>query len=172
MRTRYAPQDMNLILAELAGENDRAAITVGGSLVEHALELLLASRLRQPANKTEASFLFSDPGILGTFWEKIWAAYFMGLIGPGARRELDLVRAIRNQVAHNMNPVSFAVPEIANRCRELRMFGDAITEPQNLRMRFLATVQILAGALGLKSQEDQLSEAKEALESLQKYLDA
>jgi hypothetical protein len=172
MRTRYAPQDMNLILAELAGENDRAAITVGGSLVEHALELVLASRLRQPKNKTEASYLFSDSGILGTFWEKIWAAYFMGLIGPDVRRELDLIRTIKNEVAHNMNPVSFALPEIANRCRELKMFGDSITEPQNLRMRFLATVQLLAGALGLKSREDQLPEAKEALESLRRYLDA
>jgi hypothetical protein len=172
MRTRYAPQDINLIMAELASENDRAVITVGGSLVEHALELLIMSRLRQPKNKTEASYLFGDPGILGTFWEKIWAAYFMGLIGPAARRELDLIRLIRNEVAHNMNPVSFSKTEIANRCRELKMFGDQVKEPNNPRIRFLVTVQLLSGVLGLKSQEAELEGAKEAMEAFQKYLDA
>ena len=86
MRKHYEPQDMVTIIEELSGESARAAITVGGAIVEHALEQLLRSRLRRPTNKTEASYLFAEQGILGTFWEKIWAAYFMKLIGPRARR--------------------------------------------------------------------------------------
>ena len=46
MATRYEPKDIDQILAELRGESDRAAISVGGSLLEYALELAIASRLR------------------------------------------------------------------------------------------------------------------------------
>jgi hypothetical protein len=136
MRKRYTPQDLSLIIDELSGENARAVITVGGAIVEHALEKLLESRLREPGNKTEASLLFSDQGILGTFWQKIWGAYFMRLIGPSARRELDLIRLVRNEVAHNMNPVTFETTEIAKKCRDLTMVDDQIGNGAR-KVRFL-----------------------------------
>jgi hypothetical protein len=171
MRNRYEPQDMSAIIEELSSESARAAITVGGAILEYSLEQLLRSRFRLPVNKTEASYLFSDQGILGTFWEKIWAAYFMKLIGPRARRELDLIRLIRNEVAHNMNPIRFETKAIANRCRELSVIADQAIDPDNLRLRFLATVHTLSGVLMVKTTESRFPPEADVMRDFRKYLD-
>jgi hypothetical protein len=174
MRTRYEPADMEAILREMAGESDRAAITVGGALVEHTLELLIKTKLRSPQNNTEAGYLFSDTGILGTFWQKIWAAYFLQLIGPSARKELDVIRSIRNEVAHNMNPVSFADRRIYDKCLNLKIIGESVIEPNNPRMRFSATIHIFASTMAMKSAalSDPTNTAlKEAISGLGRYLE-
>jgi hypothetical protein len=46
-------------------------------------------------------------------------AYALGLIGPNARRELHLIRKVRNEFGHEPKPISFDHPPIASRCREL-----------------------------------------------------
>jgi hypothetical protein len=158
MPTRYEPKDLDQILVELSGVSDRAAISVGGSLLEHALELAIASRLREPRTKTEANVLFAENGILGTFSEKIWAAYFLKIIGPQVRRDIDLIRNIRNQASHDMNPISFEhTPEVAGRCRELRFAKEAIVggqEPPDLRGKFIATVHFFTANLMLRAGDD------------------
>src|SRR5712692_5082170 len=132
MAGRYEPKDIDAIFTELSGESARAAITVGGSLVENALEALIRSRLREPETAREKEVLFSDLGILGTFSEKIWAAYFMRLIGPNTRHDLDMIRLIRNVCAHDMNPISFSQDDIAGRIRCIYLantsFGNDFTK--------------------------------------------
>jgi hypothetical protein len=172
MRTRHAPEDLDIIFSELENNNHRAAIIVGGSLLEYGLEQLLESRLRKPESKRDADELFSDNGIIGSFNQKILMAYFMRLIGPSARRDFDLVRKIRNEVAHNVNPVSFDSPPIADWCRELVFAKETIhgqQMPLNLQGKFLVTVNFYVGLLMLRAG-DSLLAAREALESINKYL--
>ena len=90
MVKRYQPEDLDIILRELQGSSARATVTVMGAIVEHGLELAIESYLRKPANKEETAVLFRDPGLLGSFYEKIWAAYFLGFIGPMTRRDLGV----------------------------------------------------------------------------------
>jgi hypothetical protein len=94
--------------------------------------------------------LFAENGILGTLSEKIWAAYFLKIIGPQVRRDIDLIRNIRNQASHDMNPISFEnTPEIAARCRELRFAKEATAEgkePPDLRGKFIATVHFFTAS--------------------------
>lgn len=74
-------------------------------------------------------------------------AYFLRLIGPVTRRELDIIRTIRNECAHNMNPVSFDTEPTISRCR-------ALAEQRNPRLVledeagkvFMATVSLLVAA--------------------------
>lgn len=88
MPRRYEPEDVEPIMAEISGDNDRAAINVGGSFREYALEKLIESRPRAPETDIERAARSSEHGILGTFSEKIWSAYFLKLIGPLTRRDL------------------------------------------------------------------------------------
>jgi hypothetical protein len=151
MRDSHQPKDISAILVDLETANARSAIIVGGSLLESSLEATLKIAFREPASKEEQGILFSDTGILGTFWQKIWAAYFLKIIGPVARRDFDLLRLVRNEVAHNANPVTFETPEIANRCRELKM--PAIwqgREPTTTRERFFAVVHMYCTLLGMR----------------------
>ena len=145
MATRYEPKDLEAITAQLEHENPRVVIIVGGSLIEYALEELIKSRLREPVTSDDRAKLLSETGIVGSFEQKILFAYFMKLIGPTARKDFDLLRRMRNEVAHNINPVSFDLPTIADRCRELVFAKQSIPGQQmppifskNLEYRFIS----------------------------------
>jgi hypothetical protein len=170
---RYEPKDMDGIIRELSGQNDRAAISVGGSILEYALELAIESRLRVVQDANERGVLFSDNGIIGTFYEKIWMAYFLNLIGPAARRDIDLIRRIRNEVSHNMNPVSFDLAAISSRCAELEFAKQSIPGqqiPPDARGKFIFTVHFFVSALMLRAC-DSTPQIREAAENIGKYLD-
>jgi DNA-binding MltR family transcriptional regulator len=127
--------------------------------VEHYLDEVLETRLRQLTDK-ERDTVFSDAGIFPSLSRKILGAYALGLIGPKARRELDLLRVIRNEAAHNMNPVTFETPTIRDRVRELALIKAApkelellvedaklITSASSLKERFIMSLRFLALAL-------------------------
>jgi hypothetical protein len=58
-------------------------------------------------------------GPLGTFSARIEVAFLCGFIGERAKRDLHLIRKIRNEFAHVPEPLDFSTEQIANRCREL-----------------------------------------------------
>ena len=161
MAGRYEPKDVDLIFRGLnnANESDRAVIAVAASLVEFALEQVIAVRLRAPSGKTEMEKLFTQNGILGTFSEKIWAAYFLKIVGPTARRDIGLIREIRNQAANDMNPISFSsTTEIASRCRELQLAGDAMADgkaPTDPRRRYLVAAAFFASNLMMRAGDEE-----------------
>jgi DNA-binding MltR family transcriptional regulator len=174
MAKRYEPGDMDAIFTELDGDSDRAAISVGGSLLEHAIETCVRAQLRDAETKPEREALVSDAGIIGSFYRKIWLAYFLKIIGPKTRQDFDLIRSIRNEVSHNMNPVSFDMPAIASRCQQLNFAKLSIpgqTIPPDLRGMFLLSIKFYGGVLQLKANEHVFG-VKEALESLEKYVTA
>lgn len=118
--SRYIPKNVEAAFAELDGQSDRAVILVAGSLLDHALAEAIMSRLRKPQTDAEWKPLFDDGGPASTFSQKITLAYFLRIIGPVTRRDIDLIRKIRNAAAHDMNPVSFeGSEEISNRVRQL-----------------------------------------------------
>jgi hypothetical protein len=158
MAKRYEPKDGGQIQKELDGESDRAAILVGAAMVDHALERCIRSRLRPPTTKTEERMLFAESGIFGTYSKKILATYFLRLIGEVTKRDLMLIGEMRNQTAHDMNPVSFDnTSEISIRCRELNLPKEnipGITKPEGPRACFLFTVITLYGALLIRAQDN------------------
>jgi DNA-binding MltR family transcriptional regulator len=173
MARQYDPADVVEAFKQLAGENDRAVILVGGAMLENALEKAILSRLREPQTSTEDDVLFSERGILSTFSQKIWAAYFLKIIGPSVRRDIDLVRAIRNAAAHEMKTISFnGTPEISSRCRELRAANEMLPPktPPDFRELFIATVQFFTANLILRSG-DANAEIAEGFKQLAPYLD-
>jgi hypothetical protein len=146
---------------------------VGGAYVEYALEEVILSRLRAPDTAAEEKIFFHDKGIMGSFFEKIWMAYFLKIIGPQTRRDLDLIRSIRNEAAHDMNPISFNTEVIANRCRELLFPKESIPakqEPPDLRGMFIVTGQFYTANLLLRSG-DGTAEIADAIRGLAPFLD-
>ncbi len=68
------------------------------------------------------------------------------------------MRRIRNEVAHNTNPISFDTQEIKSRCLELAFAGDV--DYDTVRNRFLANCQELIAALHLLVADWLLKEGK------------
>jgi hypothetical protein len=105
--------------ASLRRETDRGCALMTAEYLSNQLGELLRARFIDDA-KAAAAVLDDPNGSLGTFSSRIEFAYLLGLIGPAARRELHLIREVRNDFAHDYKPLTFDTDPIANRCHELR----------------------------------------------------
>ena len=108
-------QDIASIDEEMYNGPDRGAVLVLTALVERALEKLLRNNLREDG----VSELFGFNGSLGTLNSKIEMAYAMKLFGPDTRRELDIIRNLRNQFAHSIKAITFDTPAVKACCDRL-----------------------------------------------------
>lgn len=141
-------------MSEIDGSSPRAAILVGASVLEHYLTELLQAHLRQPENAKEKLYRPGEGQILTDFSDKIWMAYYLKMIGPQTRREIDSIREMRNKCAHDMNPLSFDTPGIFDRCKLLRdgRSAKALKEnPNDYRAMFSLTVKMLMARVYLRT---------------------
>jgi len=101
----------------LNSETNRGCALMVASFLEHKLGRLLEAILVDDSKVV--SELFSHSGPLGTFSSRIDIAYAMGLIGPATRRDINLIRKIRNEFGHSHQMLKFTDDRIRNRCKEL-----------------------------------------------------
>ena len=92
--------------ASLDLETDRGCCLMASSYLEYQLENILKKRLVDNESIHEKLFGFNGP--LGTFSSKIEMAYAFGLIAPKAKQDLNLIRKIRNEFAHDHRLLTFA----------------------------------------------------------------
>ena len=109
--------DLNAFSGPFRAESDRACAVLGAALLDARLESLYERRLRH--SKEE---LLSSNGPLGTFSARIRVARALAWIGEDVRYDLDQIRSIRNEFAHNFDhELSFSNQSIADKCRTLRV---------------------------------------------------
>ncbi len=101
----------------LTPETDRGCALMAAAYLEDQLAELLTFYFTDDGKVVKE--LFEPAGPLGTLSSRIDIAYALGLIGPNARRELHLIRKVRNDFGHEPRPISFDHAPIASRCREL-----------------------------------------------------
>ncbi|MBR1267227.1 hypothetical protein JQ629_06870 [Bradyrhizobium sp. AUGA SZCCT0222] len=100
-----------------------------GQLDERGLILALAAFAEEALGDLIEAFLISgDPAKrllegfnapLGTFSARIMMAYSLGLVTKRQRADLDRLRRIRNEFAHNWEPTSFSDRKIADHIKAL-----------------------------------------------------
>jgi len=93
---------ISTVLDEFKNESDRAAVVLGGCLLDELLHDLISEYVL-PAKKPKEDELLGVQKPLGTFSSRIDAARRLGLVGDNFARSLHLIRRIRNEVAHNIN---------------------------------------------------------------------
>ncbi|CAG1770873.1 hypothetical protein BAC2_01338 [uncultured bacterium] len=114
MTSQTSASDWNAVLAnEFAKESDRAAVILTSAILERVLESLLCKRLAPPSDHPDE--LFQGRGPASGLSAKIAFAYRLGLISSGFRRDLDLIRRIRNEFAHNVHGCSFESQGVQSR---------------------------------------------------------
>ena len=101
----------------LSTETDRGCALMTVAFLDEQLQDLLKNYLVRDVKIF--TNLFSGVGGLSSFSSRIDLAYLLGLIGPKTKRDLNLLRPIRNEFAHSMEDISFDDPGITNRCSEL-----------------------------------------------------
>jgi len=143
--------DFNRFLDEFQAESDRAAAVLGPAYLDDLLnELLLGSWVDASA---PAKDLLKKNQPLGSFGPRISLAYAVGLIGHTERRDLDLIRDLRNAFAHKLHGLSFRDKDITQKCSTFYVVKERLdAEPElkrayrnsDARARFNLTVGLLA----------------------------
>jgi DNA-binding MltR family transcriptional regulator len=103
-------------------ESDRGYVLVASAILNTALEYCLRKKTRHPAAivKRNIDPLFSHNCPLSSFWAKLNFAYAMRLIPEWVFRDLDILRSIRNDLAHTFETFSFTDRNVDHRIRQLR----------------------------------------------------
>jgi DNA-binding MltR family transcriptional regulator len=110
-------EDLETLLRELSGESDRGAALIGAAYIDDSLKHVFLSRLGGD-EKTKLSLLDFD-GPIGSFSSRIKLAYCLGWIGTEFRSDLDTLRGIRNDFAHERAAISFSTESVRDRCKNL-----------------------------------------------------
>jgi hypothetical protein len=98
-------------------ESERGCALFAAAYLDHSLSDLLYVSL--VANKKIENDLFEGTAPLASFSSRIKMAYYLGFISPPCRRDLDIIRGIRNDFAHKLDADSFSIPSIRDRCKAL-----------------------------------------------------
>lgn len=139
--------DSNRVYLELTNESDRASAVLCAAFLDHELEILLRRFMRDIKETNE---LFNQMQPLSTFSSKIKFAYVLGLISQEVYHDLNLIRRIRNDFAHDRRARSFTETDIASRCRSLKL--PSLLKPGSSnepRERFESATKMILGAIGV-----------------------
>lgn len=135
----------------LTPETDRGAALSVRAYLEHRLgQLLRATLVQNPKVHKE---LFEGNGPMATFSNRIKVAYSIGLLSAAEMRDLNLIRAVANDFAHEPEDISFAHPHVVSRCSHLSgasLYRDA---QNGARRVFVTTAMSLLGGFGSRSEE-------------------
>jgi len=117
-------------------ESDRGSALMSAAFIDDKLGQLIEHNMVD--NKKARESIFDNSGALGTFSGKINIAYLMGLIPKNINDDIQLIRKIRNDFAHNASSITFDTNYIASRCYSLNLH--ALTKKEGPRAIFGSTV--------------------------------
>lgn len=122
-------EDILIFRQALDRESDRGCALFAVSYIDDALGMLLKASL--VSGSAIDKDLLGGTAPLSTFSSRILMSFYLGKISQDCRRDLDLLRKIRNDFAHNSKAISFSESSIADRCRELSFsFREKKTNPR------------------------------------------
>jgi len=103
-----------------AENNDRGAAIVIATNLEKALEYAIERKLQLSEEQRDELFRMIEAPAR-SFHRKTILASAIRIIGPETRRNLDIVRRIRNAFAHARRPITFQTPAITAACYAIVM---------------------------------------------------
>ncbi|MDR5759752.1 MltR family transcriptional regulator [Caballeronia sp. LZ035] len=119
--SRERVRDVFAFRTSLTNESDRGAALMAAAFIDDRLMLLLKSRIVDDKKVSRRAFEFNGP--LGTFSARIDFCYLLGLIPKNARRDLHLIRSIRNKFAHQAGAMDFDDDSVRQLCESLAFHG-------------------------------------------------
>jgi hypothetical protein len=111
----FTKSDIEALTNEYYNGPDRASAILLAALVERALETLLHNNMR----KEGVNELLKSSSLLGNFGSKIQVGYAFKLFGPQTKKDLNIIRSLRNQFAHSSKPIQFVTPVVKQCCDQL-----------------------------------------------------
>ncbi len=98
----------------LSPESDRGCALMAAAFLDSRLEALIRKKLINEPKTVQQFLEFS--GAAGTFSSRIDFCFLTGLIPKSVQADLHLIRKIRNEFGHRVEPIGFENQEIRSRC--------------------------------------------------------
>ncbi|MEK3747877.1 MltR family transcriptional regulator [Paenibacillus sp. FSL E2-8871] len=141
------PDEVVKFRLHLDKETDRGCALMAAAFLDELLKKLLEKYMVNEPNSFKE--LFTGSGGLSSFSSKINLSYLLGLISEKSKRDLHIIRKIRNEFAHSMEIIDFEHPPIASRCRELHhnVFRDELSPRKSFVRIAFGVAGLLNGAM-------------------------
>ncbi len=106
---RFTPQEH---VNHLTEESDRVHMILAGSTIDDLLLENIKTLLPGDLNSDDRSRLYDYDGPLGSFGSRTLFALALGIIDRTARKQIDIIRAIRNAAAHSLERLDYTNKKI------------------------------------------------------------
>lgn len=106
------------LLTEANRESDRAAALLYAANIDNRLRTMLENYLIDDPKRVKE---LMKRGPLSSFGLRIQFSYALGLVTDDERNDLDMIREVRNDFAHEEQGWSFAHSEVIKWCDKLRL---------------------------------------------------
>jgi len=113
----HSLESLNRFLSLIGEQDDRAMVLSLATFIEDTLGRLLLAYFRNCKATKELIEGFNAP--LGTFGTRIKAVYSFGLVTEDQYKDMEILRKVRNQVAHNWEGISLAHDDIQSMIGQL-----------------------------------------------------
>lgn len=133
-------QETSRVQSSLDMESERGCVLVASAWLDHLLEKMLCAWFPNAKAGKKLVDDFNSP--LGTFSSRIGASFAIGLIVEAERRQLDTVRKLRNDFAHNFNHAHFGDQSVKSRIQTLPKHS--FKSASSARQHFEGAVDVLA----------------------------
>ena len=110
-------QDMGEFLREFQAESDRGSALLGATVLDERLGEIILAFMRDVEASNRLLAGFNAP--LQSLWARTEAALALSLITADEYENLNLIRKIRNEFAHQTHGLTFDSEHIENLCQGL-----------------------------------------------------
>lgn len=128
-------------------QSERASAIVAATILDELLEQCLTRFLREDKKLKEWVFDVYKP--LSSLKAKTDLAYLLGILSSDERSDLDIIRKIRNDFAHQFDTITFASPNIGTLCGKLKSVIKT-NPPPGLQMSPLDVFRVCTGILAYR----------------------
>lgn len=125
-------QRFKALLVEMNNESPRGKVLITAALLDEHLAECIQTRILDKPEVEKLTVGFNAP--LGTFSARIIGAYALGIISDDEFHDLEIIRKIRNEFAHQIT-IGFDNQSVAMRCQNFRLaaadYGEVIVDPES-----------------------------------------
>jgi DNA-binding MltR family transcriptional regulator len=146
-RQKLTREEQAELFKEVSSGEPRASILLAATFVEDALRRCIEWKFGH-LDTAEIKALFEEQGgPLHTFAGKIQMGYALDIIDADIQHDLDLLRNLRNGVAHGLRKFTFETDVVKAEIKKLRVI-DAI-DSMDARKKFIGAFRVLLVILSI-----------------------
>jgi DNA-binding MltR family transcriptional regulator len=157
--------EINKFLIEFQVESDRAAAILGVSYLDTVMENLLKKFFIQNNSFIDKQIFGDSYSVIDSFSKKINLSYALGLLKQKEFEDLNNIRKIRNDFAHELHGLNFNSEKINSRCLNLKCAQDVFDGPlqevshdNSARFRYILTVSVLGHLIQNRTENNIVSQ--------------